>query len=205
MENFWGWTAFVIIGGAFLGFCIPFYSYTTDDAYISFRYSRNLAHGLGLVYNAGEHVEGYTNFLWIVILAPFTLLPIPIEIVAKVLSILCSLGTLGIVYRFPRLLNLRAPSPLDLVAPVLVLMSAPFLLYTVAGLETAIFTFLILLGLYLLVLDLTRGRLRCYSALAFLLAAMTRPEGCLVWALAWGWLLSGRCETETARKFTSPL
>ena len=36
----------------------------TDDAYISFRYARNLVDGLGLVYNAGERVEGFTNPLW---------------------------------------------------------------------------------------------------------------------------------------------
>ena len=39
-------------------------SWTSDDAYISFRYAANLNHGLGLVYNAGERVEGYSNFLW---------------------------------------------------------------------------------------------------------------------------------------------
>ncbi len=35
-----------------------------DDAYVSFRYARNLVRGNGLVYNVGEPVEGYTNFLW---------------------------------------------------------------------------------------------------------------------------------------------
>ena len=35
-----------------------------DDAYISFRYARNFAEGNGLVWNLGERVEGYTNFLW---------------------------------------------------------------------------------------------------------------------------------------------
>src|SRR5690606_33595760 len=35
-----------------------------DDAFISFRYSQNLANGHGLVFNPGEKVEGYTNFLW---------------------------------------------------------------------------------------------------------------------------------------------
>ena len=35
-----------------------------DDAYVSFRYARNLVRGEGLVYNPGEAVEGYTNFLW---------------------------------------------------------------------------------------------------------------------------------------------
>ena len=36
-----------------------------DDAFITFRYSQHLAQGLGFVWNPGERpVEGYTNFLW---------------------------------------------------------------------------------------------------------------------------------------------
>jgi hypothetical protein len=34
-----------------------------DDGMISMRYAWNLAHGLGLVWNAGQRVEGYTNLL----------------------------------------------------------------------------------------------------------------------------------------------
>ena len=33
-------------------------AWVCDDAFISFRYVDNLEHGLGLVYNAGERVEG---------------------------------------------------------------------------------------------------------------------------------------------------
>ncbi|NUQ49193.1 MAG: hypothetical protein HUU27_04645, partial [Phycisphaerae bacterium] len=40
-----------------------------DDAFITFRYSRNLADGLGPYFNAGERVEGYTNFLLMVLMA----------------------------------------------------------------------------------------------------------------------------------------
>jgi hypothetical protein len=43
------------------GFCLQ------DDAYIGLRYSRNLSDGNGLVFNPNEHVEGYTNFSWIII------------------------------------------------------------------------------------------------------------------------------------------
>lgn len=35
-----------------------------DDAFITFRYADNLARGRGLVFNAGERVEGYTNLAW---------------------------------------------------------------------------------------------------------------------------------------------
>src|SRR2546422_6324150 len=46
------------------------YWFLTDDAFISFRYARNLRQGHGLVFNPGfERVEGYTNFLWVMVLA----------------------------------------------------------------------------------------------------------------------------------------
>lgn len=41
----------------------------SDDAFISFRYAVNWANGNGLVFNPGERVEGYTNFLWTALMA----------------------------------------------------------------------------------------------------------------------------------------
>ena len=49
----------LLLHGAF------YFHYTSDDAYISYRYARNFADGAGLVWNRAEWVEGYTNFLWI--------------------------------------------------------------------------------------------------------------------------------------------
>ncbi|WP_145198673.1 hypothetical protein [Planctomycetes bacterium Poly30] len=42
------------------------FNFVTDDAFITFRYSRNFAEGKGLVYNLGVDppVEGYSEFLW---------------------------------------------------------------------------------------------------------------------------------------------
>lgn len=36
----------------------------SEDAYITFRYARNLAEGHGLVYNVGERVMGYSSPIW---------------------------------------------------------------------------------------------------------------------------------------------
>jgi hypothetical protein len=58
-----------------------------DDAYISFRYSRNLAHGLGLVFNKGEYVEGFTNLLWTLMLTIPAWLGVRVDIVAFWLGI----------------------------------------------------------------------------------------------------------------------
>ena len=48
-----------------------------DDAMIAMRYARNMAEGHGLVWNNGEYIEGYTNFLWTLWMAIIHLLPVP--------------------------------------------------------------------------------------------------------------------------------
>jgi len=60
-----------------------FHGFIVDDAFITFRYVRQWTHGNGLVYNIGEPAEGYSNFLWIVLLAPFDRLGIDLVLVAK--------------------------------------------------------------------------------------------------------------------------
>ena len=49
---------------ALLGWLAEMSWFLTDDAFISFRYVRNLLEGHGLVFNPGERGEGYSNFLW---------------------------------------------------------------------------------------------------------------------------------------------
>ena len=60
-----------------------------DDSFISIRYAENLADGLGLVYNAGERVEGYTNLLWTLLLAAAAWAGASPVSTAKLLGIAC--------------------------------------------------------------------------------------------------------------------
>lgn len=41
-----------------------------DDAMISMQYAKNVVLGHGVVFNPGERVEGYTNFLWLMLMVP---------------------------------------------------------------------------------------------------------------------------------------
>ncbi len=60
-----------------------------DDAMVSMRYARNLARGYGLVWNpGGERVEGYTNPLWVLIMALFHLLPLPARLMSLPIQVL---------------------------------------------------------------------------------------------------------------------
>jgi hypothetical protein len=73
-----------------------------DDAFISFRYAHNLIAGQGLVFNPGERVEGYTNFLWTLIAAlgiaagqdPLSFTR-GLGVAAYLLSILVAVATVG--------------------------------------------------------------------------------------------------------------
>jgi hypothetical protein len=62
------WLALAVIGVSGLA-CVWARASVFDDAYISLRYAQSLLDGHGLIWNAGERVEGYTNFLWTVLLA----------------------------------------------------------------------------------------------------------------------------------------
>jgi len=65
-----------------------------DDAYISYRYAENLAAGRGLVFDPGERVEGYSNFLWVILLALSRILGAPIPAASLWLGLFLTLGTL---------------------------------------------------------------------------------------------------------------
>ncbi len=83
----WGFTALLILFTVYAAAFIYRTSFEMngvrffclfDDAMISMRYARNLAHGLGLVWNpGGERVEGFTNPLWVLYMSFFHLFPIP--------------------------------------------------------------------------------------------------------------------------------
>ena len=113
--------------------------FLTDDAFISFRYVRNLLEGHGLVFNPGERVEGYSNFLWVLELAAlwgaFGLRP---EHAAPWLSVSFTAGTLAAmlwwVARLPSLPHRRLAGWMALG---LVCSSATFAVWTSGGgLET---------------------------------------------------------------------
>ena len=74
-----------------------------DDPMISMHYGRNLARGIGLVYNKGEHVEGFTNPLFTFFCAGLHLLPIGEPVLPGLIhlsSLLLSLGTMLMLTRF---------------------------------------------------------------------------------------------------------
>jgi len=155
----------------------PFYP---DDTYISFRYAENLAAGHGLSFNPGERLEAYSNFLWVVILAGLRALGFSLTAVGAYVGMALALAGLWLSWR---LLRRRVAHPAQLLLPLLVYATAaPFVVYAVSAMETALF------GLLLLALvtfaDRFHGRPTTAAwvgmAASGLLLALARPEGVVV-------------------------
>ena len=153
-----------------------------DDAYISFRYALNAARGHGLTFNAGERrVEGYTNFLWTVMLIPAFWLKLPVGAVSLVLGVLWALGGIALVGLFAR--KTENGGWLGPIAALLLAADGSFALWAVGGLEAPLFAFLVLGGGLAYLREMRDPGALPLSGAWFALASMTRPEGLLVYGL----------------------
>lgn len=158
-----------------------------DDAFITFRYSHFLAMGRGPYFNVGEHVEGYTNFLLMLLMTGVIRLFGPDEVLfaAKLIgagSALTAAGAAaGLAGGWLRRLAATAPAArwLAWLSGALVAVNSAFALHSTTGLETTLFSAWVLLGLWALQAEQSTGRWRG-SALFFALATLTRPEGLVV-------------------------
>ena len=160
------------------------YNFITDDAYISFVYARNFAEHGELTFNLGWYIEGYTNFLWTVLLGLGMVVHIPPELTAKVLGAAFAVATLFFAFRLVER-GLGRPSPWAARPALLLAESSGFACWTSGGLETQLFTMLVVIALDGLVAaeDPAERRALPRAGIALALSAMTRPEGLLVAAV----------------------
>jgi arabinofuranosyltransferase len=150
-----------------------------DDAFISFRYVDNLVAGHGLVWNPGQPVEGYTNLLWLLLLAPFAALGYDLVLPAAILGTCFSVGTLELLRRLTARTLPQRPPLVHALPPLLLALNPSFAHWTTSGMETAAFCFFVLLAASAL-LEVRERRRPALVALAFCAAYLTRPEGAFV-------------------------
>lgn len=158
-------------------------AWLSDDGFISFRYAQNLAEGRGLVYNAGEYVEGYTNLLWTLALALFMRLGAQPEIMAHVLGIGCWLAQAAVLAWWSwRRAAVEGTRCLPLAA-ALTLVLEDQQRWATGGLETSMFGLFASWGLLVLAVQVPDRRRQWLAALLLGLATLTRPDGVLFCAL----------------------
>ena len=180
---------------AFLGWIASISWFLCNEAFISFRYARNLLEGHGLVFNPGEYVEGYSNFLWVLELAAlwgaFGLEP---DQAAPWLSVACTVGTVAaMLWWVARTPSLHHRKLVAWMALGLVCSSATFAVWTSGGgFETRQFTLFVVLAVVCLSLYRNSRRGLLAASLSLAAAACTRPEGPLLAACCFAWFAMQR-------------
>lgn len=168
-----------------------------DDSMISMTYARNIAHGEGFTWFPGyAPVEGYTNFLWVMIMAAVHLLPLPDGLTSLPIMLIGAgllLAQNHLVWRITG--HLAAGDERLRSAPVHACLLNAFcysqLFWTLRGMEVALVSLLLLLAAWeaiQLVDDEGRGSSsRCVAWLV--LANLTRPDALIPSGVVVGWLL----------------
>ena len=208
----WGVGAVVILASAVLVthalyFRAIFDGNCPDDAYISFRYAENLAEGRGLVFNAGERVEGYSNFLWVLLLAANTPFVDDLTGAAQLWGVLAACAALVLVALAARD-RFAQHNPLTLAFGLLLLAGSGYYAgWSVSGLESGLFALLLLAAWFRYSVEIESEHERLpLSAGLFGLLAMARPEGVLIalGMIAVHLLLFARAQVGARRRWAFP-
>src|SRR5580693_5354561 len=177
------WLAIGLATLVYAGHAWLFRNWVIDDAGISFVYARNLAAGHGLVSQPGmPPVEGYSNFLWVLLLAPaFRLGLFHPLLTPKLLSLALVGGSFGLLDSGLRRLGTGVRLRFALL--LLLSLNTAFVIWTSSGLENPLYVFLLCALFRLVVAEPARGepgRHRPVAAGLLVSAlALTRPDGIL--------------------------
>jgi arabinofuranosyltransferase len=159
-----------------------------EDTFIALRFASNLAHGHGLLWNPGmPPVEGYTDFLWVLLCAGAMRLGLPGLAFAQALSFACGVGIVALTYVIGRRL-MEWPTTVACVPAALLAVSGPLATWSASGMESTLFTLLILVAAQQLAWFWRTGSSSAatFAAVALLLSTLTRPEGILIAGLLLG-------------------
>jgi hypothetical protein len=149
---------------------------TVDDAYITFRYARNILVGNGFVFNPGEHIQGTTTPFYTLLMAAIGCLTggassdFPTN--AWLVNLVADASVCWMLWRLGT--HLKRPAVGYLTA--LLWAIAPYsVTFSIGGLETSVVV-LLLVGCFLAHLE----NRRVLAALCGIFAILTRPDSVIL-------------------------
>ena len=162
-----------------------YYPFISDDALISLRYSSRLLDGHGLTWTAGQPVEGYSNLLWVLLVAVMGFAGLDLVFAARLLGLLCSTAILwAVLFTSLRPARVAVDWLPASVALLFVSLSAPIAVWTIGGLEQPLVGALLAASVPLMYLALDAqtppgaGQRHLLGlSLVLGLLAITRPDG----------------------------
>jgi len=130
-------------GVLYAGLSLLTWNQIEEDAFIYLRNAALIAEGHGYVFNAGgAPIETSSSLLWLALLTPLHWVPIPIVTATKLLSI--ALGLLGVGLTAALAVRCVEQADTAAVPPLLLGVSVPFVMWGQRGLETPLYTCLLL-------------------------------------------------------------
>lgn len=188
------WALFFILHSSFVGIDGQRYFSLFDDAMISMRYAENLAHGEGLVWNAGERIEGITNLLTTLLMSisatffdkKFAVLIIQLSGVPVVLA---SAFLTALIARHALSAEDKGTEWIQLMVFVGVLAYYPLSFWTLMGMETGLLTFLLLASIYVVLRYGDSPKILLLLPLLLYLSYLTRPDALIPASVILGYRL----------------
>ncbi len=188
------WAALFIYQSSYVAIDGHRYFALFDDAMISMRYAWNFAHGHGLVWNAGQRIEGYSNLLMTLMmsLAALFLNKSPAVLAIQILGVPVILLTAYLTRQI--VIELRADephtAPIGVLALACVLFYYPLSYWTLMGMETGLVTLLVLAGAWFGLRWLRTDRTSNLIAVALTsgLAFLTRNDAILLALLTFAYV-----------------
>lgn len=189
------WVAVVI--SLFLAAWFFYYNkeFYHDDAFITLRYARNFLAGNGVVWNPGEYVQGYSNFLQLMLISGLGFFGLDLELASRLIGVISYLILpLASIFLLSKICgNNNQTTPL--LSFICLTASAPMVSWSLGGLESTMFVMLantgILLFLWAMQKDSAKMLYAC-SSIILALASLTRPDGLIFAAIAFLWLAAHR-------------
>jgi hypothetical protein len=151
-----------------------------DDAFITFRYARNLLEGYGFVYNPGEHVLGTTTPLYTLLLAGLSFVSGWRDFPGLATLVNALAGTVAVLLLYHLGRSFSGWKTVGVAAALLWAVAPYGVTFTVGGMETEL-TIALLLAASLAYLHAHLPAMAVLSALAFL----ARPDTVLLTGLLW--------------------
>lgn len=149
------------------------FSYSPDDTYIYCQFAKNLVHGNGFSFNAGEPTYGFTSPLWLGIIALGGKMKVDLVMAAKVIDLV--FASLSLVLFYGLAYEILRDFAVALCATVAFSVNAWLVRWAGSGMETSLAVFLVLAVFWFC--------LRNEYFLSIIVAALltlVRPEAALI-------------------------
>lgn len=171
-----------VVAGLLLAHARCYMPFLADDALISLRYADRLIHGFGLTWTDGPRVEGYSNLMWVLLVAGLGKCGMDLIVAARLLGVGCMAAVIVFAAK-------RSASRLAFAAGAVFFVSAaPVAAWAIGGLEQPLVAAALAGAIFYLLraadADYENRPALVASSLCLGVLCLTRPDGPLFTAAA---------------------